>query len=307
MEITYELRRTGLGVYASLPLTQLEYDELATARQGLFEILATEEKFDLVLRNFASFERVIHESALTDLVFTPTSWSDFIEHIQVMSLALMNLLAMCRTYIEHVPHHLRAVFPEELEKIEAFQRATSHEYDSTLGYRVLYAVRNYAQHRSLPVHAITLDARWLGDPKECLHAAIPYLSLDALERGDFKRSLLDELQRLGPHIDIRPLVRQNMSAFGRLHGVVRDLVVSRAAAWDSQIIKWREAFAATHGNELVGLEIVELDVNKDVSRSHSLFDEMIKRRQYLQQKNQLLVNAEKHFISGQVCLSERDS
>lgn len=252
----YEIRRLILGSIASVTIDGADYESLHRAREGLSGLLAIEEKYDLLVRSYVSFERVIHELALSNLMFSESSWSDFIDHMQAVNLELMSHLAMCRTYVDHVPQNLNGVFGPSSSQAEQFKEATSHEYDAVLGYRVFYALRNYVQHCGLPVHSLTFSSRWLrdGENADCVHAVEPYLSTVALAKeGGFKSKVLAELHGIGEKVDIRPLVRENMSSFGRLHKLVRLTVNSQSKDWDTDIEEAINCYSKAHGEGLVGL------------------------------------------------------
>lgn len=96
----------------------------------------------------------------------------------------------------------------------------SQEYDSCLGYRVIEALRNYAQHRGLPVHNLQYNSTFHPDsPNDSSeHSITPSLRVSRLkEEKKFKSSVLKELEAIGDLIDLKPLVRQYMESLGRIH------------------------------------------------------------------------------------------
>lgn len=290
-----------LGRSEVVSLTEVEYEQLLVARRGLLDLLSVEEKYDLLLRNFVSLERAIHEITLTRMVYSKSSWSDFIESMQAVNLEVMNLLSMCRTYIDHMPQHLSAIFGSGSEEQESFKKEVQLEYDSTLGYRVLYALRNYVQHRGLPIHSMSYNNQWVDERRACSHSVTPFISVEVLEReGDFKKKVLEELKKIGERVDLRLLVLENMSSFARLHKLVRSLVEEKAKQWESSLSGARERFLREHGGELHGLSAVKVESDGQRVCVDSLFDDMIKRRRHLVTKNGLIVNVEKHFITNRV-------
>lgn len=74
---------------------------------------------------------------------------------------------------------------------------TSPEYDARLGYRVMEALRNYVQHRGLPLHSITVGGGWIDteEGRRRKEKTTLYLNVDTLaEDKDFKKDVLDELR-----------------------------------------------------------------------------------------------------------------
>ena len=142
----YVLRREVLESTAEKQISEGGFREICAARRNLFELLAIEEKYDLLVRNYLGFEQVVYDSSINGVLYTERSWSDFIEHIQAANLAIMNLLAMCRSYVDHTPQHLSAIFPNLQEKKTIFHNERKTVHSEFLGYRALYEIRNHVQH-----------------------------------------------------------------------------------------------------------------------------------------------------------------
>jgi len=238
---------------------------------------------------------------MNSLLYRERSWSDLIEHIQAANLAVMNLLAMCRSYIDHAPQHLSAIFPDFPEKKDAFHNERKTVYSEFLGYRALYEIRNHVQHCGLPVHSFTLGGSWLDTREACRHNAIPYVSVDELAKDkSFNKKILQELQGMGKKIDLRLLIRENMSAFGRIHKCVRKLTKDLADDSEKIVSDCLKDFEENYDSHLIGLSIMKLDIQGKVINKSYIFDDMVKRRKYLEEKNNILVNVERHFITGQI-------
>jgi hypothetical protein len=62
--MAFELRRLVSDASGSNKISAEEFSEIWTAREGLFELLAIEEKYDLLLRNYVAFERSLFETAI---------------------------------------------------------------------------------------------------------------------------------------------------------------------------------------------------------------------------------------------------
>lgn len=297
----YVFRRDVLASTTEKPISEASFREICKARQNLFELLAIEEKYDLLVRNYLGFEHVIYDSSINSLLYTELSWSDFIEHIQATNLAVMNLLAMCRSYIDHTPQHLSVIFPNLPERKEAFDNERKTVHSEFIGYRALYEIRNHVQHCGLPAHSFTLGGGWLDTREACSHNAIPYVSVVELAKDNsFNKKILQELKNMGEKIDLRLLIRENMSAFGRIHKCVRALTKDIAEDSERIISDCLEDFAKNYDSDLTGLSIMELDTKGYVINKSFLFDDMVRRRKYLEKKNKTLVNMERHFITGQI-------
>src|SRR5262249_26009630 len=134
-------------------------------------------------------------------------------------------------------------------------------------YRVLEALRNFVQHRGLPLHGIryhrTRTNSKNGD--QFAHTCTPYISVKELEKeGGFKVATLQELQasprdefgRQRDEFDIKPLVREYMTGLGNAHKAI-------CALFEADVLKAEETFSQTHQKfvaihgELPGIALVE--------------------------------------------------
>ncbi|MDQ8035924.1 MAG: hypothetical protein REI12_00765 [Pedobacter sp.] len=301
----FKLKKQFIGSTNEIPLSQQEFLDLIDAQSGIIHILSAEEKYDLLLRNFIYFEKSAYEVAINELTFRELSWSDFIDKMQYINLHLINLLSTCRTYVDHIPQHISYMFGTKSPEHEEFIAQTRIEYDSTLGYRTLYALRNYVQHNGLPIHAMALGGKWNDERTECTHSVTPYLSIEALEKdGQFKPAILDELKALGDRVDVRMLVLQNMSSFGRLHEKVRSIIERKMPIYERNLSAAKDRYVSQFGENITGLTAFKFDENGNVLAKQSIFDDATKRRAYLEKKNPCRKNVEKHFISGKASLEE---
>lgn len=302
MTSTYKLTRATIDEPEELLISAAQFAELRKAKTGLFEVLSLEEKYDLIVQNFTEFEKTLHSLALSRLVDSDLSWSSFIEAIGILNRILANILSSCRMYVDHVPHQLNSLYGKKSEEAQRFKDATSAEYDSTFGYRVMYALRNYVQHNGLPVHKVSFGGGWEDplNPKYCRNTADAYISVERLEQEPtFKTEILAELKSLGDTVDIKVLVRQNHSAFGRLHAYVRGLVKEDTARWDSVIYEALELFTERF-DSAEGLNAVSICSKSGATEEVAIFDKMVKHRKLMQARLKPLTNMEHHYISSEI-------
>ncbi|MBU2887477.1 hypothetical protein KO507_17060 [Gilvimarinus agarilyticus] len=280
-------------------ISEERFEELSQAKRLLVEMLEVEQKYDLLLRNHIRFEKVLYESAMHSMFCMERDWSDFMEYSQAANLELMNLLSMCLTYVDHVPQHLKRATPEGESLKEKFKTKTSKVYDDNLAYRVLSKLRNHAQHFGQPVNSYTVNARWHDDRESSFRAAIPFLTVDELAKNPkFSKKLLKELRALGQQIDLRELVRQNMSGFGVLHKWVRQTTKEMATEARQLIENTIDDYLKEHGEKGPAMLLTKLDAEGNKVEEHQLFKDIGKRYEYLKAKNKTLINVEKHYVTN---------
>lgn len=196
----YGIARLGLGCNQFVSLTYEQYDATKTAKENLVTVLSIEEKLNLVLESYTEFELEILELTTRYCLFHARDWSALMEDTQTINRRLAHLMSVCRLYIDQVKHDVAKVYDSDSDQQQRLIDLFSSEYDGALGYRVLEALRNFVQHRSLPVHKLeyssSLDKRQ--DITLTKHTCIPTLSVKHIEDdGGFKPKVLKELKKEG--------------------------------------------------------------------------------------------------------------
>jgi hypothetical protein len=59
-------------------------------------------------------------------------------------------------------------------------------------------------------------------------------------------------------------------------------------------------FSDSFGPDLTGLSLIKLDAPGEVMDRTGIFDNVVKRKKYLEKKNKTLENFENHFVTGQI-------
>ena len=91
----YRIVRQVLGSKAFIPITEKEYQDIQTAKEGLVESLYLEEKYDLVLENFYEYEMELLRLSTHQMLFTNLSYSKFQNEINSVNRRIINLLSAC--------------------------------------------------------------------------------------------------------------------------------------------------------------------------------------------------------------------
>lgn len=297
----FEITRLLLGNQNTLSIPEDRYNEIATARRCLLEALTIEEKIDLLRENYRDLEQNFLDLSLNTELFSGGDWSAAVAEVKTVNRHLVNLLSTCRMYVDHLPQHLNVIFGDNSTQADAFQTATSEEFDQHLGYRVLYALRNYVQHSGWPIQSISHNRKRIDgdDGRQRRLITTAFIHTDYLVGSEFRKKTLEELQKLGQKIDIKPLVRENMASFGRLHTKVREMLQPQMPAWENALSSATDDYTTQFGGDTVGLAAVATSADGSVAESHSIFSEFVERRKYLERRNQRLEVHLNSYISSE--------
>lgn len=128
---------------------------------------------------------------------------------------VMALLNSFKAFLDHSRHALSQRFGERSRDLEAFDRGCAAEYDGHFAYRLASRLRNYAQHRDLPIGYMTLS------PPSKYRGTAADLSLmcvrDQLLASGFEwKSFTTELQRQPDSWNLQSTIEELMPCLTRL-------------------------------------------------------------------------------------------
>jgi hypothetical protein len=298
--VTYALTRLVFEEQIVLDISPDWYRELVGAAAGVSSALDIEEKFNLVLENFEEFEGELLRDALGYSLFQREDWSSRMTELHRLNRRLVNLLATCRLYVDQVPHNLSQEFAEDPGLATAFEVSKSREFDATLGYRVMDALRNYMQHRSLPIHVLSHESAWRDLPAGRMreHTVAPQTEPQTIgEDGKFRAQTLTELEALGTRVDMTPLARQYVAGLGAVHRDLRTGIAATLARWDGIIAQAGTDFLAAGATDLTGLVAVRISGEKYADIVH-ISPSPTSRRKWLEQKNRYIEHYEAALVAS---------
>lgn len=302
--LQYKVTIYALGSYGSFPISPADFAGIRLARKCLQLGLGVEEKIDLVLENYAELERCLLEMALEDSIFFGKIKALLDNGTHLVNRRIVNLLTTARLYLDQLHHDFASIYGKDSEICGRFKEATANEYDTNLGYRLIEALRNHAQHRSLPVQGITFsrsadDSR---TPRLICYSVIPSINIATLEDDpDFKKRILDEIKELADskgYINILPFIREYVESLGRIHQRIRELSAPNITAADNLIETYRDRYRTTVSQDLTGLAAIGCD-SDGLWKDHEYLNERpISRRKDLIEKNFHLDSISRRYVTS---------
>jgi hypothetical protein len=283
----YEVTQRWSGGKGPVEISEADFQAIREAKEGVVRALAIEEKLDLVLDNFIEYEGDFLQLALRSAVFEEYDWSDFRAAVQRVNRRLVNLLTTCRLYLDQTPHELASLNDPALGA--AFKRQAGVEYDSRLGYRVMEALRNYVQHRDLPVGGLSYHSAWVPEQTRewRRHIVQATIAIDTLKDDtNFKQNILREIEAEGEKLNLKQLVREYISGLGSVHSTLRGHLAPRVKAWDERLLgTLREYQGTTNASLEIGVEVLATNDEGDAVEEIQVFTGPIDRRRALERKN----------------------
>lgn len=301
----YGITKLVLGFSEFIDISEQEYKNIKSCRDRLIEALYIEEKFDLIVENYLEYEMELLASSARHMVFRNQDYIWFQTERSLISRRIVNLLSACRMYLDQSVHHLKNIYGNDSYKVEEICSETSTQYDTKLGYRTMEALRNYVQHRGLPIHKIVYPVKRVETKSDAkiLFTVTPYIDLSALEEDKkFKIAVLQELKIIGKEIDIKPLLRQYIGGISIIHEKIREIINEDKKVWEETLTSVIDLFKSKFGPEtsIDGIGIA-IEVEDGICiETVSIFVDFINRRQELEEKNNLLRNLPMRYVTNEI-------
>ncbi|HEY0013744.1 MAG TPA: hypothetical protein VGB79_12935 [Allosphingosinicella sp.] len=292
-----------IGEKHFLEIPQGIIDQLRESTRTLKEVVDIEQKFDILYSNFIELEQEIAQVTIRDAYRNVESVTDLFDAKETITRRVGNLLSSARLYVDQVKHHVSTLFPkDQLTKVEV-SGYFSKEYDTRFGYRVMEALRNYSQHRGLPVHGMSHIASWLdGDrpTKRNEHNAALIISIDELKAdGSIKSQIIEDLEAMEGTLDLKPFIREYIEGLASVHTQIRTLLQPIVARSEKMVSDTRKMFAehAKLKSGPVGLVAGRIYKDGTAEEFFSLSDNSITYAAKLRTRTRSLQSLSKRTIS----------
>jgi len=295
----YILRKAILEKVPEVEISKSEYIELHKARNILSNALEIEEKYEIVISNYLDFEQEIMNATIKYMIREHLDYSDFFEVRLGLNIKLVNLLTAVRLYVDQLNQNVTECLDNNQNVKKDVKNLFSKEYDENKFYRFMEALRNYVQHRGIPVHWTQQNRRWtsLGDDG-LIEYSIELSSLRSYLEEDkkMKKSVLHEMDE---KIDLKAATRSYIESISRIHDAARKMISASTERSRQLIEDAHRLYAKEYNDNLVGLSACKLDGNKQIAFIPLLLD-WDDVRVNLQKRNRKLVNLSKRYATGQI-------
>jgi len=287
----YYLTREILNKSPIINISKEQFDSLNKARKVIDNSFYLEEKYELLIKSYFEWEQVIAKVNLHNMTYSMSGYEDFFEHRIELNLKLITLLTVARLYIKHIETHVKHL----MEGHKVFlKEVLAQQYDNNIDYRFMDALRNYMQHREVPLHWITYSTSWKGEEKDKylefsiqLKADKNKLSAD----GNFKKSVLNEIPE---KIDLNESASSFIESLSSVHQSIRDMIANNVKSARKLITEAHKNYRLEFKEgSLLSLAAYEKDESDFIINKIPLFLNWDEVSTNLMKKNRQLVNLKK--------------
>lgn len=293
----YLLRITTFDKVPDIEITAVEYNELENARRILLSAQAIEVKYDIMISNYLEFEKQILHNTATTMVRNITDYSSLFEIRHSLNIRLVNLLTSVRMYVDQLNQDVSRCVSDVLCIKKRVNSLFSIEYDKNISYRFMEALRNYVQHRGLPVHWTQQGARWTSSEDDGLFEYNLELSSDlSYLKSDpkFKKKVLNAFKEKA---DLKTATRSYVESISNVHESARNIIFNSVSKARELIENTHLRFPIKYGNSMSSLCAVK-QIDKGDQISIPLLLDWDNIRLELQKRNKKLTNLRKRYVTS---------
>lgn len=269
------------------------YNDLKGAKELLSKVLSSERVFGMLVDNYIELEKEIFNQALIESLNPEKDSLD--EPIYEINRRIINFLTTCRLFSDlscnlfsreiNSGQEACSIYDKNSEQSKRFFSRFCEERNNQ-EFRVVTALRNYAQHTDIPFQYLTLssgrvESDGIGFWKNTVSAKIDikeliskYDSLPKKQKNKNDRDSFDELERMGDYIEVIPLLRKCMDSMGRIISEIREIVEVDILSLESKvrgvINEYGDTFYLVSRNQSSQTEVILFSPEFMLSRRLSL-------------------------------------
>lgn len=252
--MNYWLRLPFLGGSHTLPITKDHFEQLAASKKRLLLISSFVENYRVVLDSYRTIETSLHKQSLNQQTLGFSFYKESLDTRVKLNSAYIGYLSAMRYFHDWSDRNLKEVLSHD--QVKSFQTFRLNLRDSTPNYRFIEALRNYAQHRELPIEGIKyhhfVENTDDNENTDIVTAITTYISKQKLSKDKkFNKAALADMPDT---INIVHCIRTHMNGIWKLYNYFFENY-SKVATDSRKIIEEsRNRFAKEFDGSLLGLE-----------------------------------------------------
>lgn len=208
-----------------------DWNRIKNSKELIDQLSYIEQKYDLVISNYLSFEKELLVSTLNfEVRREKDQISEMVELSTIVRKALNLIISISSFYEQTEKRHLRS-----LEQLNGKYNSLAAKFSDLKQIhdelQFIINLRNYSTHRDIPIHTITLgESAWeRGNIKEddrLAHSIVPYISLNRLyEDRKFNKSILKKINTdKNGNVDIRYPIRKSIGLMSKFIVELREVL-----------------------------------------------------------------------------------
>ncbi len=313
MTVSYLLKPAVLARKPEIAITEQEYLDAKRCHKQVYEAFEVELAFDFVVTNYIEVEKYIAEHLVLDMVGQLEA-EDALRMQQWGFIRTVNSwLASISFWHDLTRNRLTSVCGRGSER-NAFEIASDTLQHEEFVTAFLFYLRDYSQHGGFPLTHSSTGGMWNDERTERTFSAEYMLHYDYI-RPYFEQTRKGSKARKafgkrivsysnGRPFDLKPIIRQSLSFFGKFMDEARALMSGHVLANEAFVLDLIERYQSAHPEvSIMALSVMPVDANGVVANKVDIIpvrDEPIRRAREMRRKNngKTLASIDKRLISN---------
>lgn len=308
--MTYSLSEDYIGGH-TLEIDKQNYESILQAKKTVSAILEIERVFALCANSYFDFEKLVLESALEHSTgrYSYDGIEGFFEDFHnKLNLRIITFLNAYKAYYDQSLRHSCNLEAGVAGVVERVRSEFSTSFDSCFEYKVCDAMRNHAQHHSLPVDGSNFGIRWqheesrmaVGVPTRGRITLSPYFNKSSLiENNHLRAKTRNELFDADfDKIDTKMLLRGFIAELAKCHMRLREFF---SLCFDRASDKIKESYRLVCASKGADVSHVAAFDRTESSRPIRTYLKLsnIDRCKFYKSQWHGLQSAKSHFVSSE--------
>jgi hypothetical protein len=206
----------------SVEIEKERYEGLCKHNQMVLFQLLFEEQYQICKFNFMEYWQTIFRVSETFRLDRTLDRKSMMMPSLEINQRILNILTSIKSYEEHIKYKVSKLWGDSSEQIKKYEEIDSSLYDKFFSYRFLKRLRNYVQHRDLPVKCINYPRMSVGfEPRQIAFTTTPLMYKKYLLEFDAWSTVKKDIETQDDEIDVNLIIEEAFRVFTSLHSQFR--------------------------------------------------------------------------------------
>jgi hypothetical protein len=216
---------------------------------------------------------------------------------QNLNIRVVNLLTSTKLYHDQLNQNVSKCVPNVLCLKDKIEELFNKEGSANLEYRFMEALRDYVQHKDLPIRWTQHAMRWTSSEDDGL---LEYNLEFGIELSELKTDRKFDKRGLGGldgNINLKSFTRSYIESLSNVHESIRNIIAKSVSEARQLIENTHLRYRSIYSGSFTSLCAVKL-TDKGHLTSIPLLLEWDNVRLELQNRNKKLTNLSKRYVTG---------
>lgn len=304
----FYLKINALGNYPKITISFDDFNAITKARKILSAALSVEEKYDLTLTNFLDLEKELSALTIERMVRVELGYDNFYHIRSALNRKLSNFILSGKIFTEQIASDASDCLEDGRKVQQLISELRSEQYDSSIEYRTMEALRNHLAHSGMIVHKVSLPSHWTPHEERRLRRLEfnidMYAEKSALaENSRFKKAILTELPE---YFDLKKGARSYMASISALQEATRKFAEADIAKSRALIEHFINKYSELNDGKAFALAAFCESSNQEVkTKPVMLILDWDNVRRTLKEKNDSITNIHMRYATNSISTTAR--